>query len=277
MEDASQLRLGVFLGLFVLLAICELIVPRRPLRASKTRRWFSNIGLTTVNSVVISLIPSLMAVEMAYRATEHGWGLLNYITLPPVLAIVLTVVVFDCLIYWQHVFSHTVPMFWRFHRVHHSDVDLDVTSGARFHTIEILISMLIKLAAICIIGPPAWGILLFEIILNGTAMFNHSNIRLPLGLDRIVRTVLVTPDMHRVHHSVHRDETDSNYGFNLPWWDYIFGTYTAQPRDGHDEMTIGLHAFRASRDQDLDRLLVQPFRTESEDDSAGETRSAEVE
>lgn len=262
MEYESQIRLSVFIGLFVILAITELVVPRRSLRMSKVLRWFSNISMTTLNTILVALLP-LAAVAYAYTVEEAGVGLLNRVPLPPVLAVVITVVIFDCLIYWQHVIFHKVPILWRLHRVHHSDVDLDVTSGARFHAIEIILSMLIKLAAVRIIGPPALGILIFEVVLNGSAMFNHSNIRLPLALDRIVRLFLVTPDMHRVHHSVHRDETDSNYGFNLPWWDYLFGTYTAQPRDGHDDMSIGLHEFREVREQYVDRLLVQPFKNPS--------------
>lgn len=275
MEHETIIRLSVFIGIFVLMALCELIIPRRPLTTSKTRRWFTNIGLTALNSIFISLIPALLAVGMAYKAADNGWGILNHFSLPPTLAIVITIVVFDCLIYWQHVFFHKIPILWRLHRVHHSDVDLDVTSGARFHTIEIFLSMLIKLLAIRIIGPPAMGILLFEVILNGSAMFNHSNIRLPLSIDRILRKVMVTPDMHRVHHSVYRDETDSNYGFFLPWWDYLFTTYTAQPRDGHDGMTIGLHEFRAPRDQYLDRILMQPFTTPPTEDEGESTPDPE--
>lgn len=258
MEYESQIRLSVFIGLFVLLALAELVVPRRSLRMSKVLRWFSNISMTTFNTILVALLP-LAAVAYAYTVEDAGGGLLNHLALPAVVKVLITVIVFDCLIYWQHVIFHKVPILWRLHRVHHSDVDLDVTSGARFHAIEIILSMLIKLAAVRIIGAPALGILIFEVVLNGSAMFNHSNIRLPLKLDRLVRLFLVTPDMHRVHHSVHRDETDSNYGFNLPWWDYLFGTYTPQPRDGHDEMEIGLHEFREPREQYVDKLLVQPF------------------
>ena len=260
MEHETTIRLSAFLGLFALFAIGEVIKPRRPLTGSKPMRWFSNLGLTTLNTLLVPLIIPLMGVALAFKAKENGWGLFNHVDLHPAISIVLSIVIFDCIIYWQHVLFHKVPILWRLHRVHHSDVDLDVTSGARFHTLEILISMFIKLAAICVIGPPALGVLIFEVILNGTAMFNHSNIKLPLKLDRVLRLFLVTPDMHRVHHSVHRDETDSNYGFNLPWWDRLFRTYTAQPRDGHDGMTIGLHEFREPREQYLDRLLLQPFK-----------------
>ncbi len=260
------------------MALWELIAPRRALTTSKALRWLSNILLTVVNSVAVPIVfVGFMAVSMATFMGNHGWGLLNLIPLPYTLEVVFTVILFDCLIYWQHVLVHRVPMLWKFHRVHHSDTDLDVTSGARFHTIEILLSMLLKLIAIAIIGPPALGILLFEVILNGAAMFNHSNVKLPLSLDRILRLIIVTPDMHRVHHSVHRDETDSNFGFNLPWWDRLFGTYTAQPRDGHDGMTIGVHEFRDAREQMLDRLLTQPFREPPETEENQEASTAKTE
>ena len=271
--EEGMIRLTAFFGIFILMAVAELIIPRKKRTASKRLRWLSNISITTVNTFVLPYMVPILAVAMAIKADTHNWGLMNYFQFPEWVDYILSILIFDCLIYWQHVLFHKVPILWRLHRVHHSDVDLDVTSGARFHTIEIILSMYIKLGAIIIFGPPAMAIMLFEIILNGSAMFNHSNVKIPLKLDRFLRLFLVTPDMHRVHHSVHREETDSNYGFNLPWWDYLFRTYTPQPRDGHEEMMIGLHEFRDSREQCFDKLMVQPFKTPESVEQEAEANS----
>jgi sterol desaturase/sphingolipid hydroxylase (fatty acid hydroxylase superfamily) len=171
-----------------------------------------------------------------------GWGLLNHFQVPFAIAVPLAVIAMDFVIWLQHVMVHAVPALWRLHRVHHADLDYDVTTGARFHPLEIILSMLIKFATIVVLGPPVVAVVIFEVLLNATAMFNHGNIRLPAGLDRVLRWVVVTPDMHRVHHSVEDDETNSNFGFNLPWWDRLFGTYRDQPRAGHVGMTIGIRS-----------------------------------
>jgi sterol desaturase/sphingolipid hydroxylase (fatty acid hydroxylase superfamily) len=197
---------------------------------------------------------------MALLASERGWGLLNIFAVPGWLAFLVSLLLLDLAIYLQHVMFHAVPALWRLHRMHHADLEFDVTTGLRFHPIEILLSMALKLAIVVALGPPAIAVLVFEVLLNGTALFNHSNIRIPLGLDRILRLIVVTPDMHRVHHSIHPSETNSNFGFNLPWWDRLLGTYRAQPREGHEGMTIGIEQFRTPRDLWLDQMLIQPLR-----------------
>jgi sterol desaturase/sphingolipid hydroxylase (fatty acid hydroxylase superfamily) len=209
---------------------------------------------------VLRWVFPVAAMGLALAAEDKGWGLLNMWALPPWLAVVIAIVVLDCTIYLQHVMVHAVPVLWRLHRMHHADQDFDVTTGARFHPLEILLSMVIKLAVVAALGPSALGVLLFEMLLNATSMFNHGNLKLPVALDRVVRLVIVTPDMHRVHHSSVAAETNSNFGFSLPWWDRLFGTYRAQPEAGHEAMTIGLHEFREPVDQRLDKMLLQPFR-----------------
>ena len=259
MNGEITIRLSFFFGIFVLLAIWELLTPRRELRTPKKQRWFNNLVIVLLDTVVVRLLFPLVPVSMALVVQERGWGLFNYLDLPDLLEIVLAVIVLDFVIYLQHVMFHAVPLFWRFHLVHHVDLDLDVTSGVRFHPIEIILSTGIKLVTVGLLGLPAIAIIIFEILLNGTSMFNHSNIFIPLNLDRIIRLVLVTPDMHRVHHSVILKETDSNYGFNLSWWDRLLGTYQAQPAKGHQEMMIGLSRFLDKKRQTLSWLLVLPF------------------
>ena len=269
METESLIRLGAFLGLFAVFALWEIATPRRRLSAKKSVRWFGNLALVTMNTLLVPLLVPIAAMGMAKLAQEQGWGLFNHYSLPYFLAFACTLLALDFVIYMQHVMFHSVPILWRLHRVHHSDVDLDVSSGTRFHILEILISIGIKVAAIALIGPPVLAVLAFEVLLNGTAMFNHANIRLPERVDRLLRMVLVTPDMHRVHHSVVREETDSNFGFNLPWWDHLCGTYRAQPEAGHEGMTIGVDQFREEEDQYLHNLLIQPFiREEAQESSA---------
>ena len=259
METENLVRFAIFVSLFVAFAVWELSSPRRRQTARKSIRWFSNLSLVAMNTLLVPLLAPIVALAMAKLAQENGWGFFNYFDVAYPIAFVATVIALDFIIYLQHVMFHSVPILWRLHRVHHSDVNLDVTSGSRFHFIEIMISMMIKVAAVALIGPPIMAVLAFEVLLNGTAMFNHANIRLPLNVDRMLRLFLVTPDMHRVHHSVVRTERDSNYGFNLPWWDYLCGTYQAQPAAGHDEMTIGVPQFRDEKDQYLHRLLIQPL------------------
>jgi sterol desaturase/sphingolipid hydroxylase (fatty acid hydroxylase superfamily) len=243
LHNEATLRLGFFIGVFALMAVWELLAPRRVLRVSKALRWGNNLGLVFLNTFILRLIFPAAAVGMAAFASELGWGLFNYYQIPFALEVVASVVAMDLIIYLQHVMVHAVPVLWRLHRVHHADPDYDVTTGARFHPLEIILSMLIKFATIAALGPPVVAVIVFEILLNATAMFNHGNVHIPVGIDRYLRLIVVTPDMHRVHHSVEDDEANSNFGFSLPWWDRLFGTYRAQPRAGHEHMTIGIHHY----------------------------------
>lgn len=256
-------RLGAFLGVFAAVGVWEALAPRRARAFTRRARWPHNLGLLVVDAAVLRVVAPGAAIAVALAAEARGFGLLHALDLPAWAAIVLAVVLLDLAVYFQHVLFHAVPALWRLHRVHHADLDFDVTTGTRFHPVEILLSMAIKCAAVAAVGAPALAVLVFEVILNATAMFNHANARLALGVDRWLRWLVVTPDMHRVHHSVHRDETNSNFGFNLPWWDRLFGTYRAQPAAGHQAMTIGIEAFRAPGDLRLDRLLLQPLREAS--------------
>ena len=255
-----HVRLGAFLGVFAAMALWEFLAPRRPLSVSRWVRWPSNLGITALNTVLVRVIFPTAAVGVALLGEARGWGLLNAFALPQWFKIAAAVAALDLVIYLQHVMFHAVPALWRLHRMHHADLDFDVTTGARFHPVEILLSMLIKLAAVAAMGAPALSVLIFEVLLNATAMFNHSNVRMPAALDRALRWFVVTPEMHRVHHSILPHETNSNFGFNAPWWDRLFGTYRAQPEAGHERMTIGIAQFREPRELWLDRLLTQPFR-----------------
>lgn len=261
-----QLRLGCFVGVFALVGLWEVAAPRRALTLSKAARWLANLEIVVLNTVLLRLLFPAAAVGMALFAQEAGWGLFNVFDVPYWLAVVVCVVVLDFFIWLQHVMFHAIPALWRLHRVHHADLDFDVTTGLRFHPLEIILSMLIKFAVIALLGPPVLAVIAFEVLLNATSMFNHSNVRLPLGLDRVLRLVVVTPDMHRVHHSIEDDETNSNFGFNLPWWDRLFGTYQAQPRAGHEGMTIGITTFRDPRQCDrILGMLKMPFSGRVED------------
>lgn len=255
-----QLRLGVFLGVLAIMALWELLAPRRRRDIPRVIRWSNNLALVVIDTIVLRLTFPILAVGLAIMAQERGWGLFNIFDAPAWVAVVASVILLDLVIYLQHVMFHAVPALWRLHRMHHADLDFDVTTGLRFHPIEIVLSMGIKLAMVLVLGPPAVAVLIFEVLLNATAMFNHSNVRLPLAADRVLRLVMVTPDMHRVHHSILPQETNSNFGFNLPWWDRLLGTYRAQPAAGHDAMTIGIEQFRTPRDLWLDRMLVQPVK-----------------
>ncbi|HSJ47785.1 MAG TPA: sterol desaturase family protein [Gammaproteobacteria bacterium] len=241
------IRLGFFFGIFLIMAAWEMAAPRRVLQHSKWTRWGNHLGLVFLNSFVLRVITPTAAVGMALFASEQGWGLFNYVDAPFWLAVLASVLILDFFIWLQHVMVHAIPLLWRLHRVHHADLDFDVTTGARFHTLEILLSMAIKFAVILLLGPPVVAVVIFEVLLNATSMFNHSNVRMPLGLDRVLRWFVVTPDMHRVHHSTEDDETNSNFGFNLPWWDRLFGTYRDQPRAGHEGMEIGIRSFREDK------------------------------
>lgn len=255
----APIRLGFFVGVFALVAAGEMLSPRRVLTTSKAGRWFANIGIVVINTLVLRLIFPAGAVGAALWVGQRGWGVLNTIQTPYWLAVAVSVVVLDFVIYLQHVVFHAVPTLWRLHMMHHADLDFDLTTGTRFHPIEIVLSMLIKTAAIVVLGPPAAAVIAFEILLNGTAMFNHGNLKLPLGVDRVLRLLVVTPDMHRVHHSVFPSETNSNFGFNLPWWDRLMGTYRGQPTRGHEAMTIGLNQFRDPARLTLPWMLALPF------------------
>lgn len=254
------IRLSVFFGVFAVMAVWELLAPRRVLTVSKTLRWANNIGVVVLNSFILRLLFPAAAVGMAVFAGEQGWGVFNYYQAPYPIVVVVSVVVMDFIIYLQHVMVHAVPMLWRLHRVHHADPDFDVTTGSRFHPIEIILSMLIKFAVIAVLGPPVIAVVIFEVLLNATAMFNHSNVRLNVSIDKVLRLFVVTPDMHRVHHSVEDDEANSNFGFNLPWWDRLFGTYKNQPRCGHEDMVIGIHEYKNAKQVSwLPGMLWLPF------------------
>ena len=259
-SNEPAIRLGFFVVIFALVAVWECVAPRRPRTVSRRLRWPNNLGLVALNTVLLRLVFPAAAVGLALAGERQGWGLLNAFAVSPWVAVPLVVVVLDLAIYLQHVMFHAVPALWRLHRMHHADLDVDVTTGARFHPIEILLSMGIKLAVVAALGAPPLAVLIFEVLLNATSMFNHGNVRIAGKLDRTLRWFVVTPDMHRVHHSVLPRETNSNFGFNLPWWDRLLGTYRAQPAAGHQAMTLGIEQFREPGDLRLDRMLVQPFR-----------------
>jgi sterol desaturase/sphingolipid hydroxylase (fatty acid hydroxylase superfamily) len=259
-ESEALIRLAAFFAVFVAVALWEVFAPRRKRSAARGARWPHNIGLLLVDVAVLRILAPGAAVAVAIAGEARGWGFLNILSFPAWIALPLAVGLLDLVIYFQHVSFHAVPALWRLHRVHHADLDFDVTTGTRFHPVEILISTVIKCAAIAAIGAPAIAVLAFEVLLNATAMFNHANALLPERLDRWLRWLVVTPDMHRVHHSVAYNESSSNFGFNLPWWDKLFGTYRAQPAAGHAAMVMGVDAFRSPAESRLDRLLLQPFR-----------------
>ena len=259
--NEPTIRLACFLAVLGALMLAEAALPRRRRAIARLTRWSGNLGVVALDTVLLRLVFPVVAVGFAAIAEQHGWGLFNNVTVPGSFAFVASLLVLDLAIYLQHVMFHAVPTLWRLHRMHHADLDIDVTTGLRFHPVEILLSMGIKIGVVAALGPPAVAVLVFEVLLNATSMFNHANLKLPLGLDRVLRCLVVTPDMHRVHHSIYRDETNSNFGFNFPWWDRLLGTYRAQPRDGHDAMTIGIEQFRTPADLRLDRMLIQPLKS----------------
>jgi len=258
LDHESAIRLGSFLGTFVLLAAWELFAPRRASEASKAIRWTNNVGLAIVNILMVRVLFPMAAVGLALFVNERGTGLLNMFPVPYPLAVVASVVVFDLAVYLVHLAFHTAPVLWRMHRVHHADLHVDVATAVRFHPIQILLSTLIKFAVILVLGPPVLAVLLFETVFHALVLFNHTNVRIPPAVDRVLRWFVVTPDMHRVHHSIHSGETNSNFGFALPWWDRLLGTYRAEPAAGHERMTLGIELFRAERDSWLDRMLLNP-------------------
>ncbi len=256
----KTIRFAAFLVVFAAMALWESAMPRRRRSFPRTARWPNNLGIAAINPLIEFYLLSVTPVGLALLASARGWGLTRAVSLPWTAAVVLTVVALDMVIYLQHVMFHAVPLLWRVHRMHHTDLDFDVTTGLRFHPVEILLSLVIKLGAVAALGPPVTGVIAFEVALNTTSMFNHANVHIPERVDRLLRLLVVTPDMHRVHHSVLAPETNSNFGFNLPWWDRLFGTYRAQPRAGHEAMTIGLGQFREPVELRLDRMLWQPLR-----------------
>jgi sterol desaturase/sphingolipid hydroxylase (fatty acid hydroxylase superfamily) len=257
------IRLTAFAGVFVAMALWELLGPRRCQTVGRLKRWPGNLGIVAVDTVLVRLVFPVAAVGMAMFAETHGWGLFQMGAAPEWLVVSASVIVLDLAIYLQHVLFHAVPGLWRFHRMHHADLEFDVTTGARFHPVEILLSMVIKLGVVAAVGTPAVAVLIFEVLLNATSMFNDGNVLLPQPLERVLRWIVVTPEMHRVHHSVIARETNSNFGFNLPWWDRMFGTYRPQPQAGHESMIIGIEQFRDVRELRLDRMLLQPFRDDT--------------
>jgi len=262
MESELFWRLGVFLTLFVLFAGLEAVMPRRARSLPRHRRWLTNLMITVLNSLALrglAILLPLLAIGAALDAGAQGWGLFNWLDWPAWLELAAAVLILDLAIWAQHLVTHKVPLFWRFHRVHHADRDMDVTTGFRFHPVEILASMGLKIGLVYLLGPSALAVLVFEILLSGTALFNHSNLALPGPVDRVLRLVLVTPDMHRVHHSIHREEHDSNYGFCLSVWDRIFRTHVPQPKAGHEAMTVGLE-WQDDRTMRLGWVLGLPFR-----------------
>lgn len=263
LESENIVRLGIFLGIFATLAILETVKPRRRLTVSKARRWFTNLCIIALNPLTVAMVFPLLPTGVALLASEHNWGLLSQPVIPSWLQIVGGIVLLDLVVYTQHVLHHAVPALWRLHMVHHTDLDFDLTTGLRFHPLEIVVSMMIKLSAVAAIGPQPLAVLLFEVALNATSLFSHSNIHIPEKIDRLLRLLVVTPDMHRVHHSVIIRETNSNFGFNLPWWDRLFGTYKDQPVNDHQDMAIGLAQFRDLRELSLLRVLVLPFSGDS--------------
>lgn len=260
LNDPSWIRLSCFIGVLLLCTLWENMLPRKTLTVSRAFRWVNNLSLVALNSLIVALVMPIAAFQAAVIASENQWGLLHWASVPIWLNVLISVVLLDFVIYTQHIVFHRIPLLWKLHRMHHADLDIDVTTGARFHPIEILISMVIKIGAVFVLGVSPLAIVIFEIVLNASAMFNHSNARLALSIDAWLRKVIVTPDMHRVHHSIIPKETHSNFGFFLSVWDRLFGTYRAQPELGHDHVVIGLPDIRAEQEQRLDKLITQPFR-----------------
>lgn len=253
-------RITFFIGILAAMAAWELAAPRRRQAIPRIIRWSNNLSIVVVNTILVRLTFPILAVGTAVISEDRGWGLFNIVHQPVSLTCIASVLALDLAIYLQHVMFHAVPALWRMHRMHHGDLEFDVTTGLRFHPAEIILSTGVKLAVVIALGPPAVAVLIFEALLNGTSIFNHGNVRIPFNIDRILRLFVVTPDMHRVHHSTHSNETNSNFGFNLPWWDRLLGTYLAQPKDGHEGMTIGIEQFCTQRDLWLDLMLIQPLR-----------------
>ena len=260
-NNELAVRLLSFLLVLMTFIFMERIFPKRLIKLRKIR-WLNNFSLVAFNSLILRIVAFSIAIDAATFASSHNIGLFNIIETNIVATVIMSIILLDLAIYWQHRLMHIIPLFWRLHQVHHSDIEYDISTGLRFHPVEIILSYLFKYLLVLLIGAPMVAIIIFEIILNATAMFNHSNLKIPLKVDKILRLFIVTPDMHRVHHSINRQETDRNYGFNIPLWDYIFKSYTAQPKDGHQNMLIGVDKFRSSKQQQFLQLLTQPIRNE---------------
>ncbi len=255
----ATIRVGSFVAILIIVGIMETIFPRRRLDVSKPRRWFANLSISALSTFVARLLLPVAPVGLSLYCTQHSVGLFHFVSLPGWLTLPASVLLLDMLIYFQHVIFHKHPLLWRIHRMHHADLNIDASTGIRFHPIEILLSILIKFGAIIVLGTPATAVIIFEILLNGCALFNHANMRLPLKFDARLRLIVVTPDMHRVHHSTDMKEANTNFGFNFPWWDKMFGTYKSQPDLGHDNMHIGLNIFRQPEFIRLSKMLTIPF------------------
>ena len=259
MLEESFTRLTLFVSLALFFASLEVIKPKRQRVLTRLSRWLGNIGVLFVGTIFTRAFIPILPISAAYWANENDFGLFSKLNGPVLVEGIVTFLLLDLLIYFQHRVFHHVPILWRIHRMHHTDLDFDVTTGIRFHPIEIFLSLLIKILAVLVLGASPIVVFVFEIVLNGTSLFIHANIGLPKGMDHFLRLVLVTPDMHRVHHSIIDEETNSNFGFSLPWWDYLFRTYLAHPKKSHKNMTIGLAIFRDERSIKLGHLLIQPF------------------
>ncbi len=259
LAEEHRIRIAMFAGIFAVMAIWEFVAPRRARAVSRGERWSANLVIVALNSLLVRFLIPTTAVGVATAMEARSAGLLHIVELPDWLTFVVAIVLLDLAIYFQHVLFHAVPTLWRLHRMHHADVDVDVTNGLRFHPIEILLSALIKMGVIAALGAPAAAVVVFEVLLNGLAMFNHSNVNIPDRADRALRWLFVTPDMHRIHHSWHTKEHNSNYGFNLSLWDRVFGTYIRYPQDGQKNMVLGLRDWRGPQWRRLHRMLLQPF------------------
>jgi sterol desaturase/sphingolipid hydroxylase (fatty acid hydroxylase superfamily) len=265
LENETEVRFSVFIGVLLVMGLWEMLAPRRSTNLPRRSRWLSNLGLLVANALILRFAFPIAAVGAASFASQRGWGIMNVMNIPPPIGFLLAIVALDLLIYGQHVLFHRLPILWRLHRVHHTDLAFDVTTGVRFHPLEIMLSMVFKMLGVVLLGAPALAVLAFEVLLNGLAMFNHSNVKIPGSTDAVLRMFIVTPDMHRVHHSVLPVEHNANYGFCLPWWDQIFKTYRRQPRDGHGGMVIGLSRFSVSQSLGFFRLLFQPLQKVGEE------------
>lgn len=270
-ENELSFRLGIFAGVLLGMMALEAMAPRRKRTNMRARRWSTNVALVVINTLAARLLGPLIAGAVAIYANSRGIGLFNMIDVPVLLGVIACVVTLDMAIYWQHVATHKIPVLWRFHKIHHADRDIDVTTGVRFHPVEIVLSMLYKAVCVLVLGPSLVAVILFEVILNASAMFNHANFKLPQALDRILRPIIVTPDMHRVHHSDIMRETNANYGFFLSVWDRLFGSYIAQPELGHNGMTIGLAECQTSEPNEILWSLMAPFRTATKTPAQTET------
>ena len=258
-KNELGIRLAFFLGILLIMFFWERFAPRRRLTTSKITRWVSNLGLVLIDAMTVRLVFPTALAGIALIAQQNGWGLFNQFELPSLLKIIFSILILDFVIYLQHVMFHVIPLLWRLHMVHHTDMDIDVTTGVRFHPIEIILSMGIKTITVILTGAPSLAVLIFEILLNGTSMFNHGNVRYSQQIDSLLRLLVVTPEMHRVHHSTIRWESNSNLGFNFPWWDRLFGTYRPQPAKGHVEMTLGLDQYKEPQKLTLPWLIILPF------------------